>query len=260
MTAAAEWQLSTREFRLLWDGEHGAPYPSSLLWTVADDPGHEIDKRNRIAALQRNLTSGQREALAVLTHPTYSLFIVGIDDGRDLADPSHHLRLCAAWGGGDYGYIARQTVSGDAAWGGQITLTRHETSTWTAAVVGQLPPGAGAGRLPLDTAVQVDMMTAGGETLLTTVVSAPGTAGGQFRSDVAPSTCGTIWIQVGSITDGYPPSRVEARYRDIPGDGRYLLILDDPGAAMGVDRTQFTKMLNRVINATRTRHKARAAS
>ncbi|MBT0567666.1 hypothetical protein [Williamsia sp. CHRR-6] len=52
---------------------------------------------------------------------------------------------------------------------------------------------------------------------------------------------------------------MELRWHDIPDDGRYLLVVDEVGVAMGVSATTLAKTMNRVFNTLKWRRDAAAA-
>ncbi|WP_045824301.1 hypothetical protein [Williamsia herbipolensis] len=253
----SDWALSTTDFRLLWEQQDGSEFPPDLL--PVGTPGVDLERR-RIDLENAPLTGGRLEAMAAFTRPYVSIGVAGIDATRDFADPIHHLHLTAAWSvGAEYAYVARQQVGAHISEGGDVTISRVPSNSLPGTVVEMLPPSSGAGRLPADLAVTFRQEPLLAESTIPVVVAARSdVATAAFESTVTPTTCGSLRVQVGSITDGRRPSSLELRFRDIPDDGRYLLIIDDPGAAMPVDSITLTKMLNRVINLLRKRHKQTA--
>lgn len=253
----SDWVLSTTDFRLLWEQQDGSEFPLDLLPVGA--PGVDLERR-RIDLEHAPLTGGRLEAMAALTRPYVSIGVSGIDATRDFADPIHHLHLTAAWSvGAEYAYVARQQVGAHISEGGDVTLSRIPANVLPDTIVEMLPPSTGAGHLPADLAVTFRQEPLLAESTIAVVTAARSdVATAAFTSTAAPTTCGTLRVQVGSVADGRRPTSLELRFRDIADDGRYLLIIDDPGAAIPVDSFTLAKMLNRVINLLRKRHKQTA--
>ncbi|MGJ0120380.1 hypothetical protein ACQ7HM_14350 [Williamsia sp. MIQD14] len=226
--------LSTTDFRLLWEQQDGSDFPPELL--PVGDPGDDVAKR-RVDTEQTPLAGSSLAAMTAFTRPSVSIGVSGIDASRDFADPIHHLHITAAWrAGAEYAYVARQKMGAHISNGADITVSRTLASSMPETVVDMLPRSSGAGRLRSDTAVAFERLPLLAESTVAVVTrERPNMASAAFSTTVAPATCGTFRVQIGSVTDGRRPTSMEARYRDIAEDGRYLLIIDDPGAAMPVD-------------------------
>jgi len=70
----------------------------------------------------------------------------------------------------------------------------------------------------------------------------------------------SVRVQVGSEVDGRRPMVLTLQYRDVVGDGRYLLIIDSPGTARAVDDATMASTMNRALNLARERYEARASA
>ncbi|KQS00475.1 hypothetical protein ASG12_06135 [Williamsia sp. Leaf354] len=254
--ASDAWTMSTHEFRLLWESIDTSPYPTEFAYTGTED----IDPAAPPAGSGlHELTSTQREAMTVLCAPKTTIAVSGIDARRPFTETGHHLRIVSATGRGDHVFVARQRLAGSVSVGGAVSITRHSLNTWTRDVVAMLPKPTGRGSLSTDTAVAFDWSPPGEIASIASVVAPqPPTAASAFAASTV-ATCGSIRVQAGTITDPVRPSVMECRYRDIPDDGRYLLIIDTPGAALPVDVEAFAKSLNRVVNTLRGRHSTRLA-
>ncbi len=255
------WTLSTHEFRTLWKEFDADDYPTNeFAYTGHDDVGRGPDAPQLPTVRVDDLTDPQRAALTALCRPSITVALSGTDASKPFTDPNNHLRLVSATDDNNHVYIARQRLGSSLSVGGTVSITRHSFASWTRDLVAMIPPAEAVGGLPADTAVVFEAIP-GVDTgkILTVVAPRSRTAASAFTHP-QPGFCGSIRVSVGSITDGRRPTSMEVRYRDIPDDGRYLLIVDSPGAALPVDATTFAKTLNRVINTIRARHATRSGA
>jgi len=252
--SADAWTLSTHEFRLLWEEFDAGDYPIEFAYTGQDDVDRGPDAAQAPSIRLDQLTPPQRAALSALCRPSITIAVTGIDAARPFEDPKHHLRLLSATDDNEHVYIARQRLGSSVSLGATVSITRHAFSSWTRDLVAMIPPGTEVGSLPADTAVGFQAIP-GVESMTIPVVVAPATpTAATAFTHPHPGVCGSIRLQVGTLANGGRPTSLEVRYRDIPDDGRYLLIVDSPGAALPIDATRFAKTLNRVINTIRARH------
>ncbi|MGU3292769.1 hypothetical protein [Williamsia sp. M5A3_1d] len=252
------WNLSTREFRLLWEEFDASDYPLEFAYTGTDDIHRGSDGPSAPSIRAERLTTPQREAMTALCKPSITIGVGGLDARKPFTDTSHQSRLVSATRDTEHVYIARQKLGDSPSIGATVSITRHALKTWTRDLVGLLPAAASAGSLPSDTNVGFGRLPGADTSTVATVVAPQHPSAASAFTNPQPATCGSIRVQVGSITDELRPLSMELRYRDIPGDGRYLLIIDSPGAALPIDDTSFAKTLNRVINTLRNRHNQRA--
>lgn len=251
MTVSDAWTLRTLHLRQLWEEADGADFPPEFAAADARVASTGDESPGRPLA---ELTAPRRAAISTLTRPLVTIAVTGLDATKPFDDPRHHLRLVSATRDVQTVIVARQELAGSVSLGGTVSITQHTASDWTRDIVGMLPRSAGPGSLPTDTDVTFRRLP-GIDASTIAVVDAPprSSAAAAFARD-DPATCGSLRVQVGSAVDGRRPSVVEIRYRDIPDDGRYLLIVDEPGVALGVDAARFASTLNRVVNTLRRRH------
>ena len=259
------WIVGTEQFRLLWSDQDGAAFPSELAPLGSRE--YENADVERLAQLEMlaNLRSAmnptKQAAMAALTRPRYSISVSGLDARRPFTDTSHHIGIVSAWGGtGDRAVIARQKPGRSTSHGGDVAVTMHALSDWTADLVAMLPRSIRAGMLPADHAVPFDETSIDVEVLRQVSASAPKSTAAAAFVHRSPTTCGSLRVQVGSVADGRRPTSMTVKFRDIEGDGRYLLIIDSPGSALGVDDAKMASTLNRVINATKKLHDERVSA
>ncbi|GAA2054934.1 hypothetical protein [Williamsia deligens] len=253
MAPVDAWRLSTLHFRQLWEESDAADYPLEFAYADADVAAGADTPR--LPGLS-DLTPPQRAAIDAITRPRVTIAATGLDARRDFADPRHHVRILSATADMTTVYVARQHLGATVDRGATVAITQHAPSQWTHDLVGLLPRSPGAGTLTTDATVAFAPVPGFDIGTVSTVVEprTPTAATAFARPD--PATCGSLRVQVGSIADGRRPTALEVRFRDIVDDGRYLLIVDEPGVAMGVDHKGFASMLNRVVNTLRTRHRA----
>ncbi|MEH3154401.1 MAG: hypothetical protein PGN29_03305 [Gordonia paraffinivorans] len=251
MAASDAWTLRTLHLGQVWAESDGVEFPPEFAAADADVATTGAESSGSSLA---TLNPPRREAIDTLTRPLVTIGVTGLDARKPFDDPSHHLRVVSATRDMQSVVVARQELVGSVSLGGRVSITRHSASDWTRDLVTLLPRPAGVGSLPTDTDVSfrrlpgIDASTIA----VVDVPSRPSAAAVFARDDVA--TCGSLRIQVGSAVDGRSPSVIEVRYRDIPDDGRYLLVVDEPGVAIGVDTARFATMLNRVVNTLRRKH------
>ncbi|MBE7161699.1 MAG: hypothetical protein INR72_10660 [Williamsia herbipolensis] len=251
MAASDAWTLRTLHLGRLWADADGVDFPPEFAAADADlarlgddSPGPRLAELN----------GPRRDAIDVLTRPLVTIGVTSLDARKPFDDPGHHLRLVSATRDMTTVVIARQELVGSVSLGGPVSMTRHTAADWTRDLVALLPCSSGAGSLPTDTDVAFRRLP-GVDTSSIVVVEEPTypSAASAFARD-DPATCGSLRIQVGSTVDGHRPTSVEVRFRDIVDDGRYMLVVDEPGVAMGVDAARLATMLNRVVNTVRRRH------
>ncbi|WP_299573743.1 hypothetical protein [uncultured Williamsia sp.] len=251
MPTGDAWTLRTLHFRQLWAEADGIDFPSEFAAADARTASTGDESPGRPLA---ELSEPRRAAIAALTRPLVTIAVAGLDARQPFEDPGHHRRVVSATRDMQTVIVARQELTGSVSLGGTVSITRHTASDWTRDIVAMLPRSDGAGSLPTDTDVTFRQLPGIDASTIAVVEPPPRpSAAAAFARD-DPATCGSLRIQVGSAVDGHRPSVIEARYRDIPGDGRYLLIVDEPGVAMGVDAARFASTLNRVVNTVRRRH------
>jgi hypothetical protein len=251
MAASDAWTLRTLHVQRLWTDCDGTVFPPEF---AAADVDLARTGDDSVGPQLAELNTPRRDAIDTLTRPVVTIGVTSLDARKPFEEPGHHLRVVSATRDMQTVIVARQELVGSPSLGGRVSITRHAAADWTRDLVALLPRSAAAGSLPTDTDVSFRRLP-GVDTSSITVVDAPShpSAAAAFVRD-DPATCGSLRVQVGSAADGRRPSAVEVRYRDIPGDGRYLLVVDEPGVALGVDDTRFATTLNRVVNTLRRKH------
>ena len=254
MTDAGEaWTLSTPEFRRLWLDQKGSDYPIDFAYTDAAERSRDADTPE--PPLPR-LSVPWNAAMRAMTHGIVSISLAVIDARRDFDDTSHHRRVAAGWDGGEFAYVARQKIGAEPSLGGTVSITRHDAASWSREVVADFPSEVRGGELAQDRDVAVEWQSiVEGLTTARVTSTATDTAAHAFTVQTV-GHCSTIRIHVGSVDEGRRRTPMLMKVRDIPDDGRYVLVLDDPVVAMPVDSIALAKLLNRVINALRNRHYA----
>jgi hypothetical protein len=252
--ASDAWTMSTAQFRTLWEGADASEYPIEFAYTDAGerDAGEPDASVEKLA----DLSSVKQSAIHALTRPQVTIALSAIDSRRPFDDARHHIRIVSATKDMTTVYLARQSLTAVSV-GSTVAITREEPAAWARHLVGVLPPTP-AGSLPTDTAVAFSSTPSLDDFVIATVATPPSSKTAAVFAKADLGVCGTLRIQVGSIADGRRPSSIEVRFRDVIDDGRYMLIVDDPGIAMPVDAGTFASMLNRVVNTLRKRHTAEA--
>ncbi|MGU3291568.1 hypothetical protein [Williamsia sp. M5A3_1d] len=259
------WTMSALQFRLLWADAAGTQFPAELCafgdekYDTADD--QIATEKSELTRLRAATTSAKSEAITALTRPRYTIGMLGLDARKPLSDTSSHLRVVSAWGGsGEHVIVVRQKPGPSPSHGGEVSVTRSRLDTWTDDLVRLLPTSSGPGRLPADADVPFYDLPIDVEVLRQVSADAPKTtAAGAFVHE-KPTTCGSIRVQVGSEVDGRRPERLTLQYRDIDKDGRYLLVIDSPGTAVGVDDARMASSMRRAVNAVKKRYDSRASA
>jgi hypothetical protein len=265
MAESPKWVMATEEFAALWDAQEGAAFPAELArlgpTEYPDADTEHLARKATLTRLRSEMNSAKRDAMTALTRPRYTIAVTGLDARDPLEDTRHHLGIVSAWGGsGDIVVVARQRPGTTVSRGGPVEVTRHLLSEWSADLVRMLPRSRGAGRLPRDMNVEFEEIPVEFGVLRKVSASAPRSTAAAAFAHLSPTTCGTIRIQIGSEADGRQPTRTVVQYRDIPDDGRYLLVHDSPGTASGVDDATMASVMNRVINLSKRAHDSRVSA
>ncbi|MBT0567662.1 hypothetical protein [Williamsia sp. CHRR-6] len=255
--------MSTHEFRLGLAEVGHTRYPASFVWGVktaaADDDAFRLIESRVREEFRAALTPAKKAALVALAKPIYQIDISGCDVSKDIKDPSHYVRVHAYWAGDDDAFIAQQLPGPEVGAGGDVRVTRTDVASWTRGVAALIPGLAGPGRLPTDSAVEFDQESLGDAKLAVVAATAPkSTAAAAFRH-MMPALCGQINLNVHAVDGTDRRWQMELRWHDIPDDGRYLLVVDEVGVAMGVSATTLAKTMNRVFNTLKRRRDAAAA-
>ena len=251
MAPSDAWTLRTLHLRQLWAEADGIDFPPEFAAADARAASTGDEPPGRPLA---DLSEPRRAAISTLTRPLVTIALTSLDARKPFDDAGHHLRVVSATGDMQTVIVARQELAGSVSLGAGVAITRHTASEWTRDLVCMLPRSAGAGSLPTDTDVTFRQLPGTDASTIAVVDPPPRPSAASAFARHDPATCGSLRIQVGSAVDGRRPSVVEVRYRDIPDDGRYLLMVDEPGVAMGVDSARFASTLNRVVNTLRRRH------
>lgn len=245
----SRWTLSDIEFSTLWaETKEGFALPTPLMALSRIRDAAEYD-RHRILALERLRSLSDFDMAAVmrtLARPDISL-AVDCSDPSSPGDPAELIRVHAARLGAD-GLVVRQ-LPGETVWhSGGFILIRCAAVDLARVVVEHLPivPAGNLGEISLailDTGLDHTygrspvraraFSTSPGDTAVRRVFEAPAASIGaieilQARSEFGPR--GTLRYFLG--------------WRDLAGDGRYLITDGNPPAVTPVDTQRFIAQIN----------------
>jgi hypothetical protein len=236
------WTFTDLEFQLVCDQYRHGDLPSPFVFTsrirLLDDYEREqAQTRERL----RDMIDGDFEAMATVIAKPEVFIVVHAWDDQDFENPDQRNRVHAARRGPS-GYLLTQQP-GETLWhSGGVTVTECDPRTLADAVVGQLPK-AEAG---LQREIMVNAAQPADDSFDTTVAVFSDDDGNDDESarsaaffNTPATATGIVKVLQGRSKFG-PRGIVESGllWRDLPGDGRYVMPLDHPApvaAGMGSD-------------------------
>lgn len=244
------WTFTDIEFVAAWESTKEGYLPEPFVFT--SEPGrHHDHRRARIEAAERvrsRCGPELAEILATMAQPDIRIVVRGFD-GHDLQNAERSIRILAARKGDNAHMVIQKP--GRTLWHAEgFTMTEHGVIGLADAVVGALPE-VGAGRHPDFTLTggaggdRMDRPRAGPTVLHRD--DEPAVIGESFGAAPADLT-GTITVAQGYSRLG--PRGIRRRslgWRDITGDGRYLIVSGNPATVLAVDRKRMVGVLNRQI-------------
>lgn len=255
------WTLSTHEFRLLWEAQaDAAPYPRTFAYGGVGEVFHDADERRAVEMtllerLRSSSTPAKEAAFAAFARPKLSLDVIGGYAGK--SGPAH-FRVHGAWRSKpENAFVAFQESTADLTIGGSVSITAHPSAEWTQAVVDRFPTRPSAGRREVDHVVPTSEQRFG-ESVVRAVTSdaSTGSAAAAFIH-LKPVLGAVVTVRVGALADGVTPDEAEIHVADIQDDGRYALVMDSPATALGLDAHGLARLINKVFNSVRDRHRRR---
>ncbi|WP_459545880.1 ESX secretion-associated protein EspG [Nocardia sp. X0981] len=230
------WTLTDLEFVVAWEGTGEVILPEPLFYisgtrSLADA---EHEKRMTAERLRARGTGLPETILACIARPDLRITVVGADP-RDPRNPRRHLRMLGVRRG-PAGYLVTQLPGESLHRSGGYRIIEGEATALAGMVVDALPavvPGK-YGEIPLP--------AAGFE-----FGSAVRVRGERFLR-LPTALEGAIGVVQGSSR--YGPRGVvrrALRWRDVLGDGRYVITGDSPATAAPVDAKRLTAALNNAV-------------
>lgn len=260
------WNLSTLQFRVLWQHFWGGDLPAAFCYqhdeplTMEQAESLEIRTREELLA---SLTADQEAMLACLMRATYRMTVYGLDLGHP-DDPAAYVRILSGGQPGGYVTIAVQRPGPSASIGGRVQIAQVPWSNWPGQIVRMLPKSPGAGKLPAVRGIDVvadDHAGADRATFMVKGTSNPAELTAR-RTLCSPPTGngGFISVTAGTITEDVPVQEVSVEYRDEPGDGRYAYTHFGSFDAQPVDSNGLATLLLRCLRTVKDRREEQLAS
>ncbi|AYF76588.1 ESX secretion-associated protein EspG [Nocardia yunnanensis] len=243
------WRFTEAEFYALWMDRTGQAPPKPFLFTsptlTADD--FEAEQREAREGLSDKAVGDFHLVFDAMANP--DLFVTAY--GWDEQDPFGTDSMIRARGTrkGPKGYLIRQ-LSGTSYFSrGGYTITECDPIQLADEIVRAMPSVArgGLGDIVMASHEQ-DMDHDFGRS---TIAAAPDTAVSRSREFLARqvATAGEIQIVQGrSVFGPRGITRHTVRFRDLQGDGRYV-VTENPERALAVDEARFISVLNNYVAA-----------
>ncbi|MBF6272395.1 MULTISPECIES: ESX secretion-associated protein EspG [Nocardia] len=254
------WSFTDLEFVVMWRhfGDEGPPRP--FVYTT-DIPLEDDFQRECTRLRDRMLARPDHtlfDAVRDCTRPDLAVLVTGFD-GHDPHRGEGAVRLLAARRE-DRGYLLTQLPGRTLLHAGGFTMVQCDPLRLADMVADALPQveagGSGHILLPPDPesaagvteAHYVSADSAGGAPQLWDSYDEPDDAAGQRFLDIVPERSGSIEIAQGVSRFG-PRGRTvrQLDWRDLSGDGRYVIQAGPPRTAAGVDRQGLIAAINAEI-------------
>lgn len=220
------WELTDLEFVALWEVSAIGLLPTPLVFSydTRRSPALLREKANARRRLQDTSYEELKCALHAFNRPDLRVVVYGCDGG-DPTDPSGHIRILAVRCD-RIGYVVAQIAS-EAPWHRcSFTVGEVHPVDLAETVVDSLP------KVPAGALGDVDLTTARS----LPVLHHPATTTGMIEISAHGSRHGS---RSGAIHELY--------WRDLRGDGRYLILEQDPPVALSVDAARFATVISSVI-------------
>ncbi|WP_225729913.1 MULTISPECIES: ESX secretion-associated protein EspG [unclassified Nocardia] len=235
------------EFATLWRRYADAPLPYPLIYVsrIAVLSDYEAALAQTWERLRGTVEGETVGAIETLGNPDVFVSVRGWCD-HDMNNPTKRIRICAVRSG-VRGYLITQ-LPGESIWySGGYTIAECDPNGLAAAVVAALPEveAGRRGNIPVYAAASSDEYRA--------LIYENEIVEGMRRSREflgAPATLiGEIIIRQGRSMYG-PRGIIERllRWRDLPGDGRYVIGADDPPVAIGTGARRLTGLIGDAID------------
>ncbi|MGK8488386.1 ESX secretion-associated protein EspG [Nocardia asiatica] len=229
------WTLTDLEFVVSWErtGEEILPEPLFFVSRTRLLADAEREKRATAAGLRVRSDGLPDQVLACLVRPDIRITVVATDH-RDPHNPGSYLRLLGVRRG-DTGYLVTQLPGESVRYCGGYTIAEGEALALATMVVDALPV-VGAGRhtgvvLPNDDLEFDSAVRERGHRFL----RLPTAMAGEIRVCQGSSVFGPRGLASRTL-----------RWRDVVGDGRYV-IAGDPPAAVPADGKRLTVAVNHAV-------------
>ncbi|MEC3913334.1 ESX secretion-associated protein EspG [Nocardia sp. CDC160] len=245
------WEFTDIEFKVLCNLYREGAIPSPLVYT-SRTMDHDVYDRELLAAqedLDRRLDSHFRAVFEAVCNPEVFVGVHGWHDA-DIDNPAKHLVVHGARRG-RRACVLIQKPGETTMHSGGVTMLECEPEELAALLVAQLPPAEPGQSTVIPIATEPappDPYEAPRASAFDTFEESVDTRSLRFFSTPADQT-GAMQILQGRSK--YGPRGVAVStlvWRDLPGDGRYLIDLDpEVKSAVGVDNRRFIEHLDGVI-------------
>ncbi|WP_406265593.1 ESX secretion-associated protein EspG [Nocardia sp. NBC_00881] len=246
------WSFTDLEFVVLWERLEEDFLPHPLMFTsrirLHDDLARE--KAQIWDRLRSTVDGSLGDALAAIARPDVRLAVQG-RNGKDLDDPAGSIRILATRSG-DSGYVVKQRPGETIRHSAGFTITECSAVRLADAVVAELPD-IGPGKLaditlvPERSADDMDYSYGRSRVEQATFENSVGQRSQRFLES-SLSVIGAIEIIQGRSRFGpRGVTRHVLQWRDVEGDGRYVIAVQNPLAAVAADRKRLTAMINTKI-------------
>ncbi|MBF6327530.1 ESX secretion-associated protein EspG [Nocardia transvalensis] len=242
------WSFTDIEFVTLWEDLYDDNLPG--VFTFLSDVENYYDylrlQRQARERIRNNLDPAIYEVLDIVVRPDIQIVVRGFD-GQDPENPKAGIRLLAVRRGNE-GYLLEQLPGATVQHSGGFTVTECDAVRLADVVVAKLPKADAGSRarvtLPAPPSQLVDDEY-GKSALWDTFDDSGGDPQSNWFYQQKPKYIGGIEVAQGISRFG--PRGRTVRYlewRDVLGDGRFVIVPTMPPAAVAVDERAFIAMIN----------------
>ncbi|MET7768681.1 ESX secretion-associated protein EspG [Nocardia sp. NPDC005366] len=244
------WEFTGDEFDALWTGIKEEFMPDPFIHTCPPRSAEEGEwiRRQAYTEIRQRCGADLDEIVDVLVHPDIRVIVQGYGGGAKVSDPDRSVRLLAARKG-DTGYLVRQRPGETIYHAAGFVVTRHEAVALGDVIARDMPEAEGGrGReIALDEPDETEFDYSYHRSLVQHYDDADAARASEFQRATAERE-GVIRVEQGWSRFG-PRGvlRLRLGWRDLDGDGRYVVMPGTPPVAVGADRTRVTGLINAQI-------------
>ncbi|WP_054815797.1 ESX secretion-associated protein EspG [Nocardia arizonensis] len=244
------WQFTGDEFDALWAGVKEEFMPDPFIHTCPPRSAEEGDRIRREAYtdIRQRCGGDLDEIVDVLVHPDIRVIVQGYGGGENLSDPGRSVRLLAARKG-EVGYMVRQKPGETVYHAEGFVVTRHDAVALGEVIARNMPEAEGGrdGEIPLDEPADTELDYSYQRSLVHHSDDEQAARAAAFQRTPAERE-GLIRVEQGWSRFG-PRGvlRLQLEWRDLDGDGRYVVVPGTPPRAVGADRVRVTGLINAQI-------------
>ncbi|MGK8511922.1 ESX secretion-associated protein EspG [Nocardia asiatica] len=242
------WKFTDLEFVVLWEdfGEAGVPRPFSFTSRTPLWDDYLVEQAQTRAALLASSTPARKEMLDDLYRPDIRIRVIAFD-GRDHTNVANNVRLMAARRA-DRGYLVTQLPGETVGHSGGFVVTECAAVELADVVVRALPEAEPGKRADIVLAAETEDehldYDYGASVVRDSFEGSVHDRSTEFLTAPAVRFGFIDVIQAQSIFGPRGMTRHRLKWRDLEGDGRYVIDDRHPPVATAADKRRLVSVIN----------------